>query len=223
MALKDLFIKSEEEEQQQAAPPVAKEETPTAASIMPAAPSVIQGATPDNTGIVDKEIEAKIWDMIVAKNLPGPDYIEFKNAAAGLIDITPDESMQMKGAFNVLKRSYPSFTKEIILSSIDTYIGIVNEEQEKGMKECEELRKTKVGDKTAEIQSLKNTATEVLAQIDELKKKYESINENILKLEVEVTAATNEIAAKENTFKNSVQAVINTLNADKNKVTNLSI
>ena len=41
---------------------------------------------------------------------------------------------------------------------------------------------------------------------------------DINKLEAEVTAATNDIASKEIIFKNSVQAVINTLNADKNNV-----
>ena len=217
MGFKDLFIK---DEPQQPQPVVAQEVAPTAASIIPT-----QSIThvPANNGLVDKDIEAKIWDMIVAKNLPGPDYIEFKNAAAGLIDIIPDEVMQMKGAFNVLKRSYPSFTKEIILSSIDTYISIVNEEKEKGLKECEELRETKVGSKIKSIEQKKKSAAEILSQIDELKKQYDSINSDIIKLEAEVTADTNNLTNKENVFKNSVQSVINTLNSDKQKVTNLNI
>lgn len=214
MAFKDLFIKEE------SAPPklpvVAQEIAPNAESIMPSQPVV--GKAP-----VDKEIEAKIWDMIVAKNLPGPDYIEFKNTAAGLTEITPDETMQLKGAFNVLKRTYPTFTKEIILSSIDTYIGIVNEEKEKGKKECEELRRTKVGDKVTSINNMKATAQEILKQIDDLKKQYEDVNAEIHKLEIEVTNDTNEIDSKERIFDSSVQAVINTLNADKVKVSNLNV
>ena len=221
MGLKDLFIKEEQQQPQQ--PVVAQEVAPSAQSIMPTHSVHVQEATPINSGIVDKEIEAKIWDMIVAKNLPGPDYIEFKNAAAGLVEITPDETMQMKGAFNVLKRSYPSFTKEIILSSIDTYISIVNEEKEKGLKECQEIRENKVGSKVKSIEQKKKSAAEILNQIDELKKQYDSINNEILKLEVEVTTDTNTLTTKENTFKNSVQSVINTLNSDKQKVTNLDI
>ena len=212
MAFKDLFIQSVPTPPKQ--PVVAQEVAPNAESIMPSQPVV--GKAP-----VDKDIEAKIWDMIVAKNLPGPDYIEFKNTAAGLVEITPDESMQLKGAFNVLKRTYPAFTKEIILSSIDTYIGIVNEEKEKGKKECEELRKTKVGDKVTSINNMKNTAQEILKQIEELKKQY--VNAEIHKLEIEVTDATTEIDSKEKIFDSSVQAVIDTLNADKVKVNNLSV
>ena len=215
MAFKDLFIK--EDEPQQAKSVVVQEVAPSAENIMSSPP-------PSSIGkVVDKEIETKIWDMIVAKNLPGPDYIEFKNVAAGLVDITPDESMQMKGAFNVLKRSYPNFTKQIILDSIDTYISIVNEEKEKGKKECEDLRKTKIGDKINSINNMKQSASEILKQIDELKKKYESINADIHKLEVEVTEDTNEINSKETIFNNSVQSVINTLNSDKTKVNNLNV
>ena len=222
MAFKDLFIKQEEATAQQ--PVVAQEVAPTSENMMKInTTKVVQQPTPTNSGIVNPDIEKKIWDMIISKNLPGPDYLEFKNATAGLVDITPDESMQMKGAFNVLKRSYPTFTKDIILSSIDTYIRIVNEEKEKGLKESEQIRKEKIDQKVSSINNMKNRAAEILSQIDELKKKYDSMNSEIAELEREVTQAQNELQQQENVFNNSVQSVINTLNSDKEKVTNLDI
>lgn len=222
MAFKDLFIKQEEATVQQ--PVVAQEVAPTSENMMKInTTKVVQQPTPTNSGIVNSDIEKKIWDMIISKNLPGPDYLEFKNATAGLVDITPDESMQMKGAFNVLKRSYPTFTKDIILSSIDTYIRIVNEEKEKGLKESEQIRKEKIDQKVSSINNMKNSAAEILSQIDELKKKYDSMNSEIAELEREVTQAQNELQQQENVFNNSVQSVINTLNSDKEKVTNLDI
>ena len=138
---KGLFIKEEENtETMKVEKPATtvKNIEPKVENVTPMARPVVVETTTVNNGFVDKEIEAKIWDKIVSKNLPGPDYIEFKNVAAGLVDITPDESMQMRGAFNVLKRTYPTFTKEIITTSIDTYITIVNEEKELGLKECED-------------------------------------------------------------------------------------
>ena len=223
---KGLFIKEEENtETMKVEKPATtvKNIEPKVENVMPMVrPAVVETRTVNN-GFVDKEIEAKIWDKIVSKNLPGPDYIEFKNVAAGLVDITPDESMQMRGAFNVLKRTYPTFTKEIITTSIDTYITIVNEEKELGLKECDGIRKTQIGDKIETINNMKNSTYEILKQIDELKKKYETMNSDITKLELEVTDATNEITKKEEVFKNSVQSVIDTLNSDKAKVINLNI
>jgi peptidoglycan hydrolase CwlO-like protein len=70
---------------------------------------------------------------------------------------------------------------------------------------------------------MKNSAAEILSQIDELKKKYDEMNNDIAVLEREVTQAQNELQAQENVFNNSVQSVINTLNTDKAKVTNLDI
>ena len=214
MAFKDLFIKEESAPPKQ--PVVAQEVAPNAESIMPSQP--VLGKAP-----VDKGIEAKIWDMIVAKNLPGPDYIEFKNTAAGLVEITPDETMQLKGAFNVLKRTYPTFTKEIILSSIDNYIGIVNEEKEKGKKECEELRKTKIEDKISAMKSKAAAMDDIACQIKELQDKQTAISADLKQLQSEVEAATKEIEEKEHIFDSSVQAVIDTLNADKVKVSNLNV
>ena len=214
MAFKDLFIKGEDSSPKQ--PVVVQEVAPSAESIMPSQP--VLGKAP-----VDKGIEAKIWDMIVAKNLPGPDYIEFKNTAAGLVEITPDETMQLKGAFNVLKRTYPTFTKEIILSSIDNYIGIVNEEKEKGKKECEELRKTKIEDKISAMKSKAAAMDDIACQIKELQDKQTAISADLKQLQSEVEAATKEIEEKEHIFDSSVQAVIDTLNADKVKVSNLNV
>jgi peptidoglycan hydrolase CwlO-like protein len=161
--------------------------------------------------------------MIVAKNLPGPDYIEFKNVASGLTEIVPDENLRMKGAFNVLLKSYPNFTKEIILNSIDTYIGIVGEEKEKGRTECEELRRTRIGNKEARIKELKESSADILRQIEELKKKNDTINQETLELEEEIRKSSEEIDRKERVFESSVQSVINTLESDKTRVTNLSL
>ena len=215
MGLKGLFIKEEEQQQQDK----LKEVAPTVASVMPTQTPTITTGTEE----VDKEIETKIWEMIVAKNLPGPDYIEFKNVASGLTEIVPDENLRMKGAFNVLLKSYPNFTKEIILNSIDTYIGIVGEEKEKGRTECEELRRTRIGNKEARIKELKESSADILRQIEELKKKNDAINQETLELEEEIRKSSEEIDRKERVFESSVQSVINTLESDKTRVTNLSL
>ena len=215
MGLRGLFIK--EEEQQESKPKEAV--SAAVSSVMPTSSPTIKVTD----GEVDKEIETKIWEMIVAKNLPGPDYIEFKNVASGLTEIVPDENLRLKGAFNVLLKSYPNFSKEIILNSIDTYIGIVGEEKEKGRKECEDLRKTKIGNKEARIKELKENSADILRQIEELRKKNDAINQETVELEEEIRKSTEEIDRKERIFESSVQSVINTLESDKTRVTNLSL
>ena len=109
------------------------------------------------------------------------------------------------------------------MNSIDTYVTIINEEKDKGLKELDAIRQKNVGDKLETIANKKSSAEEILRQIDDLKKRYESLNSEIVKLEGEVATATNDIKVKENTFINSVQRVIDTLNADKAKVSALNL
>lgn len=219
MGLKNLFIKEDEQDQKKSE--VRKTDSVVHGVMTNSGSSI---SNPISTGIAsDKEIETKIWEMIVAKNLPGPDYVEFKRVASGLVDVISDENLQMKGAFNVLVKSYPNFTKDTIIKSIDTYIGIVGEERDRGKSECEVLRRTKIGDKEIKVQDLKNDLNEVLRQQEELRKKNEAILKEISNLEEEIRVSTDEINKKEKTFEYSVQSVINTLESDKMKINNLSL
>lgn len=230
MGFKDLFIKAEEPNVQ----PASQQVTQPAVQAAPA--PVVSGipiqmpqtsAIPVEIGVdesqVNPEIVSMIWDKIIEKNLPGPDYIEFKNTAAGLIDVIPTEELQLKGAFNVLKRSYPNFTKDIIASSIDTYIGIVNEEKQLGMNECNVKRQLNVGDKQDKIKAYYTTLEEIQKQISELEAKKAEVATQIQVLSDEVNTATANIEREEKIFINSVNSVIGTLQSDKNKVSLMNI
>ena len=64
---------------------------------------------------------------------------------------------------------------------------------------------------------------EIACQIKELQDKQAAISVDLKQLKYEVEEASKEIDEKEHTFKSSVQAVIDTLNADKVKVNNLNV
>ena len=59
--------------------------------------------------------------------------------------------------------------------------------------------------------------------VEELKKKYDDMSNEIGRMEREVESAKNELQAQENVFSNSVQSVVDTLNSDKEKITKLYI
>lgn len=212
MSFKSLFIKEDNSKQEGNTPPVKNSSVqPTSMTIEVSKPEV---------GTSNVETEAKIWNMIIAKNLPGPDYLEFKNIIAGLADVIPDEIKQMQGAFNVLKKSYPAFNKDVIVSSIETYIGIVNEEKEKGIKQCAEQKASKIGSKQQEVKDLEASLAEVNAQIAELQKKQGSIAADITHLNSEIAIATKELDEQEQAFLHSIEAVTLKLQTDKQKVIN---
>lgn len=204
----DLFFREETQQgtQQvvQTAPQV--QEQPQIQQVISDAPS---GIASDNT------IVAKIWEEIKANNLPGPDYLELKQNYIALKSLPVDDSMKLISAYNILKANYPTFSKDIIIRSIDTYIGIVNKEKEEGLREVQKMREENKM-KESGIDELKRKADEIKAQYDSIISKIQ---------EETASVATEKIAIdnKERTFTASVDTVINTLNSDKTQINSLNI
>lgn len=227
--IKGLFIKEDELDSNQQPTSSQQVVTPSESNIQepivthipiqnaPAQPSG-NSTTNSNPKIVEQ-----LWDTVISKNLPGPDYIEFKNTVAGLIDVIPDEASQFKGAFSVLKRSYPELNKDVIINSIDTYVNIVEDERKVGLSECEEKRKINIGDRYDQIEALKGACEDINKQINSLIERKAAMESDISKLTLEVDEAKKSIDIEEQTFIKSVDTVITTLNNDKNKVINMNI
>jgi len=218
-SLFDLIFEEDKEEVKKEEPIKQEEPSTTAFVSTPTSKPTI------NSTVADEEMVQKLWQVIIEENLPGPDYVELKNNVAAISEsgLTTDELQMFKAAYNVLKRSYPQLSKEIILKSIETYRGIIEKEKKNGMEQFEELRKTRVGSKNAEIEALKSKRTTLE---DEIKKKREELGEiaiNLDKLEGEVQENTNEINLQIQKFESSIKKVLQVLDSDKNKVNSLNI
>lgn len=222
MALKDLFIKSEgtvESQPTQANQQTIQMETTTFVGNQ----SSMQQNNVTQTNEVNDNIVKSLWQVLIDKNLPGPDYLEVKNSAAALQAMNLPIDKCYEAGFRTLKASYPNFTKEGLLSSIDTYIEIVRQEQADGKKECEAKRQKQVGEKTTRISQLNEHKNELTKQIADLQSQIETTNASIAQLETEVRCATDEINKEEALFNNSIENVIETLNNDKAIMEKLTI
>lgn len=211
MGIIDLFIQRDEAQAQSVN---TAQPTVTSAPIVQSQGTALATATPSVTS--DAEIVNKLWDVIISKNLPGPDYLELKNNVSALEDLPIPDEQKLVTAFKILKKSYPSFSKEDILKSIDTYTGIVNEEKTSGLAEVEKLRDSKVRSKEELISKMKKTA-------DDLKRQYDDTIKQINELVADVTISKADIDTKQNAFISSIDTVLGVLSADKTKVSSLNI
>jgi hypothetical protein len=57
-------------------------------------------------------------------NLPGPDYLELLQSAEQMKQYIPDETTRLKAAFGSIQGMDPRMTKDVVLASIDTYLGV---------------------------------------------------------------------------------------------------
>lgn len=223
MALKDIFFKDEEPKVDEKVQQVPQQAVQIETSTFVGQPTVSTQTVSQQTAEVNDNIVKSLWQVLIDKNLPGPDYLEVKNNASALQEMNLPIEKCYEAGFRTLKASYPNFTKEALLASIDTYIGIVRQEQADGKKECDVKRQSQVGEKTVRIGQLNEHKRELEKQIADLQSQIVSTNESIAQLQNEVSVATSEIDKQEVLFNNSVENVIATLDNDKEIMSKLTV
>lgn len=231
MALKDitkLFVVTvPDEKDNQTKPqvniPIQKDSFTTAT----AQPDIAGYAAPTaiDTAQSSEEIVGTILDTLIAKNLPGPDYLELKNNASALGKTLAGlpENQILEASFNVLRNQYPELTKATILKSIDKYIEFVEEERKAGIAQSAAKRENTVGEKLRRVAQLKEDAKTLAAQIEEAKRKLDSTNSTIAGLEGTINSEEEKLRQKEQVFISSVEQVVKILTDDKTKISTLNI
>lgn len=224
-SLKDLFFVSDDNN---TGAPASATESKIKRDVFTPAPKTeipTQPVADTNAGVpatANEEMTAQIWEQIINRNLPGPDYLELRNNASALEGLPLTEEQRLEAAFKVLKKTYPALTKDVILKSIDTYVGVVNEEKASGLEQCRKARAANIGEKESRLKVMRDTNQETLRQLNELKKRYEETEQNIRNMEHEVLSATQEMDAREKAFLASIESAISVLNSDKSKIATLN-
>lgn len=98
-------------------------------------PFVSQSNESVNITETNETIVKNLWQVLIDKNLLGPDYLEVKNTAAALQTMNLPLDKCHEAAFRTLNAPNPDFTKQKLLDSIDTYIDFIKQEQSDGKKD----------------------------------------------------------------------------------------
>ncbi len=223
---KDLFVKSEE----QSGMPVQQSSTvaqPEQTVNIPASAFMRSDYIPEQkvegASNPSPELVKKIWDTLLGKNFPGPDYMELKGHCTALEQFMPDPTQRLLAAFNLLKNQYPNFSVKIVTDSIDGYISIVKDEQADGENECKRVYGAKLEEKK---QELENVTAEIAALQDEINEKTRILSERTQAkgtLQQEVQQAQREMDHQTRVFADSVNSVLSVLEADKNIISKLNV
>jgi len=230
MAFKDLFVKSDDTQkpaQTQQAPANnqnAPAAVPTAPVINPSQISApVVSAPAQQTAETDENIIKELWNVLIQKNLPGPDFLELKSSAAALESMGLPTEKRYEAAFKMLRASYPDFTKEVLLNSVETYKGYVTEELNTGLRECEEKKKATVGANQLLLSEKESRLEEIQSQISKLQAEYTEAQNEVLVIKQQITEASHKLEHDEAVFRNSIEQVLNTLEQDKQIMSTLNI
>lgn len=162
-------------------------------------------------GVESEQIVKMIKKVIEDNNIPGIDYFEFKQNIESMNSIAIDEKNKYLSTFTIL--SNQGCTKNTILSSIDTYVGLINKERENFRGELQNEYSEKVEKRQDEVAKAE-------LQIKELNDKIIELNSFIVTTKQEIANESNRIQITEANFNKSIESVIGELNQDKEKITN---
>ena len=208
-----LFKDDPEADAKKAAKKEAKEAAKAAKAEVKPQPTISSIVTPQTVtgmaGVVDEQFLKILWQAITDNNIPSQDYFEFKQAIDAMANLPLDERNKFLTTYTIF--SAQGCKKETLLSSIDTYIKVIQREQQGFTKEFESQRVAKVQSKINEVESAKS-------KLDELNKQITELNAFILTASQEAQQADLQLQMTLTNFNKSAERVLQTLTSDKDKI-----
>jgi len=170
---------------------------------------VVNTANVSIQGVADNKFITMLEEVIEKNNLPGQDYFEFKQAIEHMKSLAMDEKSKFQTAYTVL--SLQGCKKDILLSSIEKYISIIQEQKKEFDAEMQLELNSKVKSKLDEVEKSKK-------EMENLSKRLNDLNSSILCLSQDAQTEEMKIRATEANFKASADIIISEMISDKGKI-----
>lgn len=164
-------------------------------------------------GQLDNQLFEQLCDVIEESNLPGPDYVELTKVAQNdtMKAAIPDENSRLAAAYITMKATSPQLNRNVVLGSIDTYIGILETERKNGLDQLQEKWVENVEKPQNEV----NAAQE---EVIELQNKLQEKIRFIAEQKSAIADAQNEYNINKANFNYTFDVFIKKLNDDKVKL-----
>jgi len=165
----------------------------------------------DHHGLDPKSVDF-LMRALEKNNLPGFDYIEFKQSLTALAKMNMDAETAIKSAF--VTGSTVGLTKEKLLESARHYAKIIVQEKMQFEKAVEKQVQQKVGAKMKEVEKLKKQIIDHKAKIEQLQKQVTSFQNTIDTADEQISGATTKIKETQSNFEHTHRSVLNQIEAD---------
>jgi len=165
-------------------------------------------------GVIDNDIYDKLAQAISDNDLDGEDYLEFKNSIKKLLNYGMTEEKLYNAAFDVLN----SLTYEKLCSSLDHYIGVVEQQKDNFKSALSENFETQVGSKQKAIENINVRKEEAKQKIEELQNSIVELTEQENALSGEMQETQHKLKVTEANFIVTSEKLIEQLSQDKIKI-----
>lgn len=162
-------------------------------------------------GLDDRSV-GFLTNALVKSNIPGFDYLEFKQSLAALSALNMEEETAIKSAFATAATM--GLTKDKLLKTADHYKQVLYTEKKQFDAALEQQIEQRVKGKAAEVAKLKKQVEEYRAKIEQLEAQIAKSQDTIDSADEDIRSAKEKIEATRHNFEYTLQSVVNQIDRD---------
>ncbi len=168
-------------------------------------------------GLDEKSIDY-LTKALEKNNLPGFDYIEFKQSLGALLDMDMEEPVAYKSAFATA--STMGLTKDKLKKTAEHYKSVLTNEKKQFDAALEKQVKQKIDSKKEEVEKLRKQVEDYKAKIRQLEEKIAKAQDTIDHADEHIQAAKEKIDSTRESFEFTWQSILNQINIDIENIDN---
>lgn len=209
-SLKSLFILEEEKPAGS-----AESQASSAAQVVPntpvSAPETVS-AGPARPGQANEKFIGVLLEAMEKANLPGVDYLEYRQSLKSLEKMPMDEQVRYQSAFAMAQAM--GATPQKLMESAGHYLDVLKSEQSKFDQALRNQTSERIGNRQEMLQNLDNSIKQKAEQIKQLTTEMEQHRLEMEKLQKEVQDATTRVEITKNDFNASFNSVVAQITSD---------
>lgn len=171
----------------------------------------------DHHGLDEKSVKF-LTNALEKNNLPGFDYIEYKQSLSALANMDMPEEMAFKSAFATA--ATVGLTKDKLLKTAKHYQKVLDTEKKQFDLALEKQMKQRVGSKITEVAKLKKQIDTIKAKIVELEEKMVNSQKIIDSADADIQAAKEKIEGTRENFESTLKSLMNAIDKDIENIEN---
>ncbi len=165
----------------------------------------------DHHGLDEKSIKFLI-QALEKSNLPGFDYIEFRQSMQALSELNMEEPVIYKSAFATA--STLGLTKERLIQTAEHYKKVLANEKVQFDAALQKQVKQRVDSKQEEVERLRKQVDEYKSKIKQLEEKIEKAETTIEKADDVIRTSMEKIESTKDGFEFTLQSLLNAIDRD---------
>ncbi len=169
----------------------------------------------DHHGLDAKSVEF-LTKALEKNNLPGFDYLEFKQSLVTLAGMNMDESTAVKSSFATA--STLGLTKEKLMQTATHYQQVLNKEKQQFDVALQKQVEQRVAGKQQEVEKLKKQIVQYEEQIKKLQAHIEKSQHTINSADDHIAASKAKIEETQSNFNHAYQSILNEINKDVDNI-----